>query len=106
MEQGAEEGINRLKETLAATTREMEQINADYTDRFDKLQYAEQLLEEAKADFGDKSSRIKALEAHLDESINEISCITRQLDYFKDECESSQEKLKHAYELCREPSRT
>ncbi len=46
----------------------MEQIKADYADRSDKLQYAEQLLEKAKADFRDKNS--KALEAHLDESRN------------------------------------
>ncbi len=97
VEQGAEEEINRLKETLAATSHEMEQIKEDYADRADKLQYAEQLLEKAKADFRDKNSRIKALEAHLDESRNEISCLTRQLDYFKEE---------HAYELRYEPSRT
>ncbi len=106
MEQGSEEEINRLKETLAATSHEMEQINEDYADRADKLQYAEQLLEKAKADFRDKNSRIKALEAHLDESRKEISHLTQQLDYFKEEYESFQEELKHAYELCYEPSRT
>ncbi len=40
MEQGAEEEINRLKETLA-TSHEMEQIKEDFADRADKLQYAE-----------------------------------------------------------------
>ncbi len=80
--QGDEE-INRLKETLTATSQEMEQIKEDYADRSDKLQYAEQLLKKAKADFKDKNSRINALEAHLDESRNEISRLTRQLDYFK-----------------------
>ncbi len=104
--QGAEEEINRLKETLAATTQEMEQVKVDYADRSDKLQYAEQLLEKAKADFRDKNSRIKALEAHRDESRNEISHLTRQLDYIKEESDSFQEELKHAYELCREPPRT
>ncbi len=88
MEQGAEEEINRLKETLAATSHEMEQIKEDYADRADKLQYAEQLLEKAKADLRDKNSRIKVLEAHLDGSRKEISCLTRQLDYFKEEYES------------------
>ncbi len=39
MEQGAEEEINRLKETLAATSHEMEQIKEDFADRADKLQY-------------------------------------------------------------------
>ncbi len=63
----------------------MEQIKDDYADRADKLQYVEQLLEKAKADFRDKNSRIKALEAHLNESRNEISRLTRQLDYFKEE---------------------
>ncbi len=106
MEQGAEEEINRLKETLAATSHEMEQIKEDYADCADKLQYKEQLLEKAKADFRDKNSRIKALEAHLDESRNKISRLTRQLDYFKEEYESFQEGLKHAYELRHEPSRT
>ncbi len=53
VEQGAEEEINRLKETLAATTREMGQIKANYPDRSDKLEYAEQLLEKANADFRD-----------------------------------------------------
>ncbi len=81
VEQGTEEEINRLKETLAATSREMEQVKADYADRSKKLQYAEQLLEKAKADFRDKNGRIKALEAHLDKSRNEINCLTRQLDY-------------------------
>ncbi len=85
VEQGAQEEINRLKETLAATSHEMEQIKEDYADHADKLQYAEQLLEKAKADFRDKNSRIKALEANLDESRNEISRLTRQLDYFKEE---------------------
>ncbi len=64
VEQGAAEEINRLKETLAATSHEMKQIKEDYADRSDKLQYAEQLLEKAKTDFRDKNSRIKALEAH------------------------------------------
>ncbi len=73
MEQGAEEEINRLKETLAATTPKMEQIKQDYADC---MQYAEQLLEKAKADFRGKNSRIKALEAHLDESRNEMSSTT------------------------------
>ncbi len=55
----------------------MEQIKEDYADRVDNLQYAEQLLEKAKADFRDKNSRIKALEAHLNESRNKISRLTR-----------------------------
>ncbi len=105
-EQCAEEEINRLKETLAATSQELEQVKADYDDRSEKLQYAEQLLEKAKADFRDKNGRIKALEAHLDESRNEVSRLTRQLDYIKEESDSFQEELKHAYELRREPSRT
>ncbi len=97
VEQGTAEEINRLKETLAATSHKMEQIEEDYADHVDKLQYAEQLLEKAKTDFRHKNSRIKALEAHLDESRNEISRLTRQLDYFKEEYESFQEELKHAY---------
>ncbi len=84
----------------------MEQIKEDYTDRVDKLQYAEQLLDQAKTEFRDKNSRIKALETHLNESRKEISCLTRQLDYFKEEYESFQEELKNAYELRYEPSRT
>ncbi len=106
MEQGAEEEINRLKETLAATSHEMQQIKEDFSDRTDKLQYAEKLLEKAKIDFRDKNSGIKALEAHLAESRNEISCLTRQLDYVTEESESFQEELKHAYELRHELSRT
>ncbi len=105
-EQGAEEEINQLKETLAATSQELEKVQADYDERSKKLQYAEQLLEKAKADFRDKNGRIKALEAHLDESRNEVSRLTRQLDYVKEESDSFQEELKHAYELHREPSRT
>ncbi len=84
----------------------MEQIKADYTGHSDKLQYAEQLLEKAKADFRDKNSRIKALETHLNESRNEISLLARQLDYIKEECGRFLEELKHTYELRREPSRT
>ncbi len=105
VEQGAEEEINRLKETLAATSHEMQQIKED-ADRADKLQYAEKLLDKAKTDFRDKNSRIKALEAHLAESRNEISHLTRQLDYVTEESESFQEELKHAYELRHELSRT
>ncbi len=105
-EQGAEEDINQLKETLAATSQELEMVKADYDDRSKKLQYAEQLLEKAKADFRDKNGRIKALEAHLDESRNEVSLLTRQLDYVKEKSDSFQEELKHAYELRREPPRT
>ncbi len=106
VEQGAEEEINRLKETLAATNHEMQQIKEDFADRADKLQYAEKLLEKVKTDFRDKNSRIKALEAHLAESRNEISRLTQQLDYVTEESESFQEELKHAYELRHEPSRT
>ncbi len=106
VEQGAEEEINRLKETLAATSHEMQQLKEDFADRADKLQYAEKLLEKAKTDSRDKNSRIKALEAHLAESRNEISRLTRQLDYVTEESESFQEELKHAYELRQEPSRT
>ncbi len=106
VEQGAEEEINRLKETLAATSHEMQQLKEDFADRADKLQYAEKLLEKAKTDFRDKNNRIKALEAHLAESRNEISRLTRQFDYVTEESESFQEELKHAYELRQEPSRT
>ncbi len=107
MEQGAKEEINRLKETLAATSHEMQQIKEDFADRADKLQYAEKLLDKAKTDFRDKNSRIKALEAHLAESRNEISRLTRQLDRLvTEESESFQEELKHAYELRHEPLRT
>ncbi len=103
VEQGAEEEINRLKETLAATSHEMQQIKEDFVDRADKLQYAEKILEKAKTDFRDKNSRI---EAHLAESRSEISRLTRQLDYVTEESERFQEELKHAYELRHEPSRT
>ncbi len=106
VEQGAEEEIDRLKETLAATSHEMEQIKEDFADHADKLQYAEKLLNKAKTDFRDKNSRIKVLEAHLAQSRNEISRLTRQLDYVTEESESFQEELKHAYELRYEPSRT
>ncbi len=106
MEQGAEEEINRLKDTLTATSHEMQRVKEDFADRADKLQYAEKLLEKAKTDFRDKNSRIKALEAHLAESRNEISRLTRQLDYVTEESESLQEELRHAYELRREPSST
>ncbi len=106
VEQGADAEINRLKETLAATSHEMQQLKEDFADRADKLQYAEKLLERAKTDFRDKNSRIKALEAHLAESRNEISRLTQQLDYVTEESESFQEELKHAYELRHEPSRT
>ncbi len=105
VEQGAEEEINRLKDTLTATSHEMQRVKEDFADRADKLQYAEKLLEKAKTDFRDKNSRIKALEAHLAESRNEISRLTRQLDYVTEESESFQEELKHAYELRQEPSR-
>ncbi len=104
--QGADKEINRLKETLAATSHEMQQLKEDFADRADKLQYAEKLLEKAKTDFRDKNSRIKALKAHLAESRNEISRLTRQLDYVTEESESFQEELKDAYELRHEPSRT
>ncbi len=106
VEQGAKEEINGLKETLAATNQEVEQAKADYADRSHKLLYAEQLLEKATADFRDKNSRINALETHLDESRNEISRLTRQLNYINEESDRVREELKHAYELCHEPSRT
>ncbi|XP_016383567.1 uncharacterized protein LOC107720390, partial [Sinocyclocheilus rhinocerous] len=102
MEQGAEEEITRLKETLAAANQEMERGKADYADLSNKLQYAEQLLEKAKADFRDKNGRIKTLETHLDESRNEISRLTLQLDYIKEKSDSIREELRHAYELTRE----
>uniref|UniRef100_A0A9J8DAR4 Uncharacterized protein n=1 Tax=Cyprinus carpio carpio TaxID=630221 RepID=A0A9J8DAR4_CYPCA len=106
VEQGAEEEITRLRETLVATTQHMEQVKTDYADLSNKLQYAEHLLEKAKADFRDKNGRIKALETHLDESRNEISRLTRQLDYIKEESDSFREELRHAYELRSEPPRT
>ncbi len=106
VEQGVEEEINKLKETLASTSHEMQQLKEDFTDRADKLQYAEKLLEKAKTDFRNKNSRIKALEAHLAESRNEICRLTRQLDYVTEESERFQEELKHAYELRHELSRT
>ncbi len=106
VEQDTEEETNRLKETLEATSHEMQQLKEDSADRADKLQYAEKLLEKAKTDFRDKNSRIKALEGHLAESRNEISRLTRQLDYVTEESESLQEELRHAYKLRREPSST
>ncbi len=95
MEQGAEEEINRLKETLAATSHKMEQIKEDFADRADKLQYAEQLLEKAKADFREKNCRIKALETHLDESRKEIGRLTQQLDYFNRSMKVSKRNSSH-----------
>ncbi len=59
--QGAEEEINRLKETLAATSQEMEQVKADYADRSKKLQYAEQLLEKARPNSEIKTAESKPL---------------------------------------------
>ncbi|XP_042593646.1 LOW QUALITY PROTEIN: uncharacterized protein LOC109092092 [Cyprinus carpio] len=106
VEQSAEEEITRLKETLTATTQEMEQVKVDYADLSNRLQYAEQLLKKANADFRDKNGRIKALETHLDESRKEISSLTRQLDYIKEESYSFREELRHAYELHPEPPRT
>ncbi len=96
----------QAKRNSRATSHEMQQLKEDFADRADKLQYAEKLLEKAKTDFRDKNSRIKALEAHLAESRNEISRLTQQLDYVTEESESFQEELKHAYELRHEPSRT
>ncbi len=61
MEQGAEEEINRLKETLAATSHEMQQIKEDFAGCADKLQYAEKLLDKAKTDFRDKTAESKPL---------------------------------------------
>ncbi len=95
VEQDTEEETNRLKETLEATSHEMQQLKEDFADCADKLQYAEKLLEKAKTDFRDKNSRIKALEVHLAESRNEISRLTRQLDYVTKESESLQEELRH-----------
>ncbi len=106
VEQDTEEETNRLKETLEATSHEVQQLKEDFADCADKLQYAEKLLEKAKTDFRDKNSRIKALEGHLAESRNEISRLTRQLDYVTEESESLQEELRHAYKLRREPSST
>ncbi len=64
-EQGTEEEINQLKETLVATSQELEKVKADYDDRSKKLQYAEQLLEKAKADFKDKNGGFGAGAAAL-----------------------------------------
>ncbi len=93
VEQGAKEEINRLKETLAATSHEMQQIKEDFADRANKLQYAEKLLDKAKTDFRDKNSRIKALEAHLAESRNEISRLTRQDAYQPYPCQAGPSHL-------------
>ncbi|XP_016317283.1 uncharacterized protein LOC107669527 [Sinocyclocheilus anshuiensis] len=49
---------------------------------------------------------VKALETHLDESRNEISRLTQQLDYIKEKSDSIREELRHAYELRPEPART
>ncbi len=37
MEQGADAEINRLKETLAATSHEMQQFKEDFADRADQF---------------------------------------------------------------------
>ncbi len=103
VEQGADEEINRLKETLEATS-----TNAALKEDFADCQTAtvcREATREGKTDFRDKNSRIKALEAHLAESRNDQPP-TQQLDYVTEESESFQEELKHAYELRQEPSRT
>ncbi len=56
MEQGAEEEINRLKETQAATSHEMQQLKEDFADRADKLQDAEKLLERQRLTSGTKTA--------------------------------------------------
>ncbi len=60
-EQGAEEEINQLKETLAATSQELEKVQADYDERSKKLQYAEQLLEKARPTSEIKTAESKPL---------------------------------------------
>ncbi|XP_073803629.1 uncharacterized protein [Danio rerio] len=98
-DQAAEEEIDKLHETLAATTQEMEQAKAEHADVANKLEYVEQLLEEVNADSKDKDSRIKALETHLSEARHEVRRLTQQLDYIKEESNSTKDELKHAYEL-------
>ncbi len=56
VEQDTEEETNRLKETLEATSHDMQQLKEDFADCADKLQYAEKLLEKAKTDFRDKTA--------------------------------------------------
>lgn len=84
----------RLQNTLAATTQEREQGKAE------RLQYAEQLLEDAMADFKNQNGSINTLETHLDRARNDIISLMGQLDYIKEEFDSLKEELKHAYELC------
>ncbi|XP_059371322.1 uncharacterized protein LOC132109335 [Carassius carassius] len=106
VEPGTKEEIERLQETLTTTSPELEQAKAAQDDLANKLQYAEQLLEKAKADFRDKNSRIKALDNHLERSRNQISGLIHKLDYVKEESDSIREELKHIYELHPETTRT
>ncbi|XP_043082985.1 uncharacterized protein LOC122330182 [Puntigrus tetrazona] len=100
------EEITTLKALLAASTQEVKQTKRDFDNAANNLQYAEQLLEKAKTDIRDKAGRIKALEAHLNESRNQISRLEQQLDYVKEESDGVKEELRHAYDLRAEPPRT
>ncbi|KAL1259006.1 hypothetical protein QQF64_009583 [Cirrhinus molitorella] len=102
----AKKEIARLQEALTTTTQEREQAQSAYAELASKLQYAEQLLEKAKTDFRDKTSRIKALETHLNEARTEIDHLTQQLDHITEESDNVKDELKHAYELRPETTRT
>ncbi|KAL1275979.1 hypothetical protein QQF64_035602 [Cirrhinus molitorella] len=102
----ANEEIARLQEALTTTTQEREQAQSAYAELASKLQYAEQLLEKATTNFRDKTSRIKALETHLNEARTEIDHLTQQLDNITEESENVKDELKHAYELRPETTRT
>nr|XP_021322747.1 uncharacterized protein LOC101885645 [Danio rerio] len=96
VDEGTTEEINKLQEALTAITEQREQARADHADVANKLDYAEQLLKEAKVDLRDKKARIKALETHLSEARHEIDRLMQEVDDIKEESAS---ELRHAYAL-------
>ncbi|XP_073787893.1 uncharacterized protein [Danio rerio] len=103
VDEGTTEEIDKLQEALTAITEEREQARADHADVANKLDYAEQLLKEAKVDLRDKKARIKALETHLSEARHEIDRLMQEVDDIKEESAS---ELRHAYALRYEPPKT
>ncbi len=70
VEQGTEEEINRLKETLAATSHEMEHIKEDYADRADKQS---SYWRRQRLTSGTKTAESKPLKLKMSKLISKIS---------------------------------
>ncbi len=97
-EQETTEQVKELQAALKAAQLDQQHAKAAQKDLVNRLQYADQLQEEAKNVISNKNAEISVLKDHLKRYRIEMDNLTQQLDDTNDQLYMVRRELKHAYE--------